>query len=74
MHCENESAPFAHYKFTSSFMYCELLFATVVLLINIPLSLSLGYRAQMYSMRGPNRHVDFCFFKKKIKFYIYSML
>ena len=35
-------------------MYCELIFALVVLLIDIPLSLSLGYQSQMYSMHDPN--------------------
>jgi hypothetical protein len=32
-----------------SFMNCELIFAFLVLLIDIPLSLSLDYHSQMYS-------------------------
>ena len=41
-----------------SFMYCELISALVVLLINIPLSLSVDYHSHMYSMHDPNRYVD----------------
>jgi hypothetical protein len=36
-------------------MYCELIVALVVLLIDIPLSLSLGYHSQVYSMNDLNR-------------------
>ncbi len=38
-----------------SLMCCELISALVVLLINIPLSLSVDYHSQMYSMHDPNR-------------------
>ena len=40
-----------------SFMYDEHISTLVDLLINIPMSLSLDYHAQMYFMRGPNRHL-----------------
>ena len=50
MYRENESAPFGTIKCLRSLMYCELISALVVLLINKPLLLSLVYHSQMYSM------------------------
>ena len=47
-----------------SFMYDEHISTLVDLLIDIPLSLSLDYHAQMYFMRGPNRHLKKKIFKK----------
>ena len=38
-----------------SFMNCELIFALLVLLIDMPLSLSLDYHSQVYSMHDQNR-------------------
>ena len=55
MYCELNSN-FRHFRGLHSFMYCELIFVLVVLLIDIPLSLSLGYQSQMYSMHDPNRY------------------
>ena len=52
MYCELKSR-FRHSRFAFLFMNCELVFALVVLLIDIPLSLSLGYQSQMDSMHNP---------------------
>ena len=41
-------------------MYCELISAVVILVINLPLSLSLDYHAQIYSMRDPNQCMELC--------------
>ena len=51
----NWNLNFRHFRGLHSFMYCELIFVLVVLLIDIPLSLSLGYQSQMYSMHDPNQ-------------------
>ena len=47
---------FRHSRFTFlGFMNCELIFALLVLLIDIPLSLSLDYHSQMYSIYDLNQ-------------------
>ena len=39
-------------------MYCELISAVVILVINIPLSVSLDYHFLVYSMHDPNQCVE----------------
>ena len=53
MYCELKSR-FLDILGLHSFMNCELIFAILVLLIDIPLSLSLDYHSQMYSIYGLN--------------------
>ena len=49
MYCEPKSR-FGHSRFEFLHMNCELIFALLVLLIDILLSLSLDYHSQVYSM------------------------
>ena len=59
MYSECESAPSVHIKSLFYFMYCELIFAPVILLINLLLSLSLDYHSLIYSMHNSNGYLDF---------------
>ena len=57
MYRENESAPFVHYRFTFLRVLRELSSALVVLLINIPLSLSLDYHSHLYLLHALSESV-----------------
>jgi hypothetical protein len=55
---ENESTQFLSIRGLHSFMYCELISTIVILVINIPLSLSLDYHFHVCSMHEPNQCVE----------------
>ena len=61
MYCELKSRVRYILGFCISFMNCELIFALVVLLIDIPLSLGLGYQ-NLHKFLNVENHYFFKFY------------